>query len=95
MTILEWTTVTPNEPGWYYAYENLDPMDNDILIVYISEEGSICSMGVAWDSSHFSHWMGPICFPNPPHSRASKLFICTIPTSPILGSENRQGEKAL
>lgn len=36
---ITWTTEAPTEPGLYLAYENVDPRDNDIILVQVSDDG--------------------------------------------------------
>lgn len=70
---MEWTTDKPTQEGFYWAYENLDPEDADVMLVNVSDGG-----GDAWcawwegdiyfELTHFSHWMGPLEVPVPPKS---------------------------
>lgn len=65
-----WTTETPTQPGYYWAYENLEECDADVLSIYVTEtslkENKCLCLDVISDLSEFSHFIGPLKIPNAP-----------------------------
>lgn len=53
---MPWQTSLPTHPGLYWAYEDLDPVDADVIRVELAD-------GILWDDetsfspAHFSHFM--------------------------------------
>lgn len=60
MDNLDWTTDVPVTPGYYWAYEALDPEDADIFLVRVSEQ--LCDFSENWYSPPPERKMRHICF---------------------------------
>ena len=41
MVQVKWTTKVPTTPGWYFAYEALDILDADVLLVHVAQDGEM------------------------------------------------------
>ena len=56
----KWTTEVPTEPGKYWAYEALDPLDADVMLVELKGRGNKIFMSIAHNlpflDYHFSHF---------------------------------------
>ena len=73
---MDWSTEVPKLPGIYWAYEDLDPEDADVLLVELTANGHCFMLGgeggqlipyhKQWTTADFSHWMGPLIVPAPP-----------------------------
>ncbi len=60
----EWTTEKPTTFGLFWAYENLEPQDADVMLIeiitsYFPEEHLIAIYGneQTFELDHFSHFM--------------------------------------
>jgi hypothetical protein len=63
---MNWTTERPKERGYYWAYEDLDPEDADVFLVYVKDELHCILYHDEWPLDSFSHWIGPLQKPEPP-----------------------------
>ena len=70
---MEWSIIPPVEPDYYWAYENLDPEDADVMLVLFDGSCVWDFDGQEFELGDFSHWMGPIEIPTPPDESVVKL----------------------
>lgn len=68
----QWTTDQPTQPGLYWAYENLDPLDADVMIAKVVMSPNLKRLVVLTIGDEcvsalndFSHWMQAE-YPAPP-----------------------------
>lgn len=62
-----WTTEVPTGVGVYWAYEALDSLDADVMLVQLRSDNMFWSIqyGLSFPKDHFSHFMRVIP-PSPP-----------------------------
>lgn len=65
--VIKWTTKKPEKMGYYWAYEDLNIMDADVLLIFIARGCEKCyHAGSIWEVNHFSHFIGPLEVPTTP-----------------------------
>ena len=64
----KWTTTKPVEPGWYWAREGIDPLDDDIYMVFVCDDLEVClsKNDMIFYVNHFIRWSGPLTPPDFP-----------------------------
>jgi hypothetical protein len=64
---IKWVTMPPVKLGYYWAYEALDAVDADVLLVQVLDNYQCLSIrhNMLFPKDHFSHWIY-LEKPNPP-----------------------------